>query len=79
MAALLEAGAYLHAKNAIARTALHVAAWNGHAEAVTALLAAGLDPNAQDSEGATPAHYAEDEGHEVIANLLREHGAVKTD
>jgi len=37
-------------------TALHFAAFDAHKEAVRILLAAGADPNAQDTSGWTPSH-----------------------
>ena len=50
---------------------LHVAARNGDAGTVTALLHAGADPRATDSDGSTPLHWAAQYGHvESVAALL---------
>ena len=54
VAALLDAGADLHARTEDGDTPLHRAASGGHAAAVAALLDAGADLNARDKKGRTP-------------------------
>ena len=56
--ALQEAGADIRAQAANGFTALHRAAINGNPAIVKALLAAGLDPDAQLDDGYTPLLYA---------------------
>lgn len=51
-------------------TALHVAAEEGHAKAVAALLKAGADPDSLDHEGQTPLHRAAAKGHAEVVRLL---------
>jgi ankyrin repeat protein len=63
-----------------ARTALHKAAFWGHAHIVPWLLAppptgCGLDPNAVDFNGDTALHDAARFGHTDVVNQLLEHGA----
>ena len=49
---------------------LFTAAWDGHAEAIAALHAAGVNPNARSNDGFTPLHIAAQQGHpEAIAAL----------
>lgn len=56
-------------------TPLHVAAENGDAEDVTALVNDGADPNAQDKGGRTPLHVAAQEGHAEAVTALINAGA----
>lgn len=51
-------------------TPLQVAATNGHAEAVAALLAAGAKRDAKDSDGQTPLDLARENGSEAVVKLL---------
>lgn len=56
-----------------ARTALHLAAENGHVEVAKALLEAGANVNARDTGGNTPLHLAGQ--HAAMGALLMQHGA----
>jgi ankyrin repeat protein len=56
-------------------TALHLAAQNGHLDAIRALLDAGADPTAiDDLYGGKPVHWAEHGGQTAAVALLRERG-----
>ncbi len=57
------------------RTALHLAAAEGHAEVVSFLIARGATVNAKDRWGATPLYDAVQNGHEDAADRLLEGGA----
>jgi uncharacterized protein len=70
--ALLEAGADANARQQGAFTALHAAAHNGDAEMVRDLLAHGADPHAMTDEGRAPLSFAEEQGHDDVAALLRD-------
>jgi ankyrin repeat protein len=70
---LVEYGAPLSATVWPGRTALHIAAEEGHSEIVGALLAAGADPSARTQDGATPLALAEARGHLQVAAQLRQH------
>ena len=54
---------------------IHIAASEGHIEAVKQHLTAGADVNAKDSNGMTPLLLAAWKGHKVIAELLIANGA----
>jgi len=54
---------------------LHFAAMDGDIDRVTALLAAGVDPNRFDGLGKTPLHYAAERAHLGVMRLLLENGA----
>ncbi len=71
---LLEAGAETEKKNGRGCTPLFMAACNGHRECCAALLRAGANPEAAtlDGMGLTPITIAEQAGHMVIAEELRE-------
>ena len=56
-------------------TPLHLAAMNGHAEDVTALLKHRADPNAQNKDGSTPLHLAAMNGHAEAVTALLNAGA----
>uniref|UniRef100_A0A3Q2XS79 Uncharacterized protein n=1 Tax=Hippocampus comes TaxID=109280 RepID=A0A3Q2XS79_HIPCM len=55
---LEKGGPPLESRDPEGRTALHVASWRGHVDAVDLLLKHGADPNAQDVEGRPPLHSA---------------------
>lgn len=56
--ALLAAKAYVHARDSSLCTALHYAAYEGHAEVAQALLASGGSPFARNCRGVTPRDVA---------------------
>ena len=53
-------------------TALHHAAGSGNSEIVHLLIASGADTETIDSDGRTPAIYANDNGHQELANVLQQ-------
>ena len=57
------------------RTALHMAAENGHENVVQHLLTQGADFNAESADGRTPLQLALESGNESIAHLLIQRGA----
>lgn len=56
-------------------TPLHRAAYSGHVDALSALLAAGSKVNPQTIDGWTPLHSACRWSHVTVASLLLRHGA----
>ena len=58
MKKLIQAGGDVNEQNGIGWTPLHYASLRGHAEAITALLAAGADKTIKDASGGTPHDYA---------------------
>jgi hypothetical protein len=52
-----------------------LATLHGQADAVTALLAHGADPNAADADGTTPLQAATAGDHQTIVAALRRYGA----
>ncbi|MEE2903215.1 MAG: glutaminase A [Myxococcota bacterium] len=59
------------------RSPLHLAAAEGHAEAVSFLLSVGISPNETDRWGGTPLEDAEAGHHHEVIELLRAHQAIK--
>jgi ankyrin repeat protein len=57
------------------RTALHKAAFFGHAHVVEYLLGLGADPNARDADGDAPLHDAARLGHAAVVRALLAAGA----
>jgi len=58
-------------RNEDAKSALMMAAGEGHTEVVKTLLAAGADPAAVDKDGETAHQKAVDDGHDATAEVLR--------
>ena len=58
------------------RTALHLAASNGHGEVVALLIAAGAQPSICDRWGGTPLDDAKRHGHAAVVAQLAEAGGV---
>ena len=57
------------------RTALHVAAREGHEDVVKLLVSSGAEVNLQDEDDYSPLHYACMEGHIAVATILLGSGA----
>lgn len=70
VALLLKLKAKVDARDAEGRSALHEAAFAGHAQVVDALLAAHADPAARDARGRTPLHEAARGAHLPIVERL---------
>ena len=71
VAALLNAGAPVNAKQQQGWTALHAAAQNGDQAMVDLLLKYGANPKARNDDGLTPEQLAHEKGHAEIAERLR--------
>jgi ankyrin repeat protein len=71
----LKAGVDINARNAEGRTALHLAAANGHDETIGRLITNGANLNIQDNAGNTPLHLAMIGGHDDCIDKLRSRGA----
>lgn len=73
---LLEAGASLHVRDSIGRTALHLSAIPDDVsdEVLRILLAAGADPTATAADGETPLHVAARAGRVAAIDLLLDRG-----
>ena len=56
-------------------TPLHTACWEGHLDAVRALLLVKADTEARDKDDCTPLHYACRQGHTEIVQTLLQVGA----
>ncbi|RDA96188.1 hypothetical protein CP533_1689 [Ophiocordyceps camponoti-saundersi (nom. inval.)] len=73
---LLERGAYVNARNKIARsTALHAAAERGAEGLVKLLLDEGAEVNAQDRYSQTALYIATESGNEALVRMLLDAGA----
>lgn len=57
------------------RTALHIAAYQGHTKIVEILIKNGAFINASDDDGITPLHLASLNGHTEIVEMLLKHNA----
>ncbi|XP_045107330.1 uncharacterized protein LOC123502158 isoform X2 [Portunus trituberculatus] len=68
-------GLHLEVRDAAHWTALHHAAFEGRAQAVTLLLQAGADINTADPHGVTPLHAAAYHDHTPIVRFLLSRGA----
>ena len=71
----LRNGANVNARKKYGSTALHQAAFSGHAGVAGVLLRHGTDVNATDKYGKTALHEAAFLGHAEVAELLLAHGA----
>jgi hypothetical protein len=75
---LIQAGADINAREADGMTALMIAAFHGHLEAVRSLIEAGADLSFEDSYGFTALDNAESQGHKAVARYLMDRGAVRS-
>ena len=77
---LVARGANVNSENpaAIGKTALHLAAFQGHAMVVSKLIELGADPNKQTTTGTTPLHYAAAYGHFAAISYLMQLGADRS-
>jgi ankyrin repeat protein len=72
---LLERGADIDGGR-VSHTALHAAAFFGHAGLAELLISRGADLQARDHQNRTPLQIAVENGQEEVAALLRRHGAA---
>ncbi len=75
---LIRAGANVRDADTQGVTMLHLAATNGHKNAVSKLVAAGADVNATDAQGRTPLYIAVSSGHYDTVRTLMAHDADHT-
>ncbi|GAQ85364.1 hypothetical protein KFL_002310200 [Klebsormidium nitens] len=73
--ATLDSGVDASAADSSGRTALHMAAANGHENVVQLLLEKGANVNAANQEGNTPLHWAALNHHLQVVKRLLEAGA----
>ena len=76
MSHLLKGGADPSRTDLDGRTALHIAAEEGHADIAKLLLSYGAPVNAADRWGSTPLRQAIRHQNPTVITLLREHDAV---
>merc|ERR1711957_1020159 len=76
---LLEAGAFMEARDHNGCTALMFAVANGDTSVVKRLLTNAANPNTRDFEGHTPLDYAKNFGHQIMGDLLKNAGAIDDD
>jgi len=76
---LRENGANLECGDYDCRTALHLAASEGHLDCVKWLLTQGVDLERKDGLGGTPLDDAEREGHQQVAQYLRREQKIKVE
>lgn len=72
---LLDAGAYIEAKNKSGNTAVHIAAIKGDEFIINLLLKEGANVNAKNNVGHTPLYLAAQKGKEGTVKLLIKSGA----
>lgn len=65
----------VNSADALGRTALHMAAANGHADVAATLIDAGAEVDVRNAEGNTPLHWACLNGCIEVADILLGHGA----
>jgi ankyrin repeat protein len=75
---LLDAGAEINIKNKSGRTALMLAASEGHVNIVRTLVLAGADINVTDEDEMNVLAHAADNNHAAVVRFLKSKGAVET-
>jgi ankyrin repeat protein len=68
---LIDKGADIKAQDNLGRTALIIAAWDGHESVARHLIDKGVDIKVQDGSGRTALSWALWNGHETLAHFLR--------
>ena len=66
----IQQGSSVDSRDSYGRTALMLAAMNGHAATVQKLLALGADATVLDRDGLSAAQHAKQHGHARVAELL---------
>lgn len=74
---LYSAGVDLNEGEYDKRTGIHLAASEGHLEAVRFFIEKDVDINPKDRWGGTPLADAKREGHKAVLDLLKKHGGVE--